>query len=64
MSLPDLDKLPTLSFNEETYALKCEKCNSTLMEVDIEHTTYPSDYWLKISLRCKDCGHSKTILDI
>lgn len=47
----------------ENFSLKCNKCQSNKVGLDIDWAAYPSASWFKVSVICEECKQDETIFD-
>ena len=44
-----------------SFSIRCKRCNSTNVTLEIDWGGYPSCTWRLITLVCNDCLHEETI---
>lgn len=50
-----------LSEKLHSFSLRCDKCESARVTLDIDWASYPSASWLKIDIICDDCKHDEEV---
>jgi len=45
------------------FELKCKRCGSNKVTLDLDWAAYPSASWCRLEVICEDCKHDETVFE-